>query len=101
MALKAVAFRVLIRVKPVEETTKSGIVLAVDKKMEKMAYTEGTILDIGPDAWAAFKTKEEFAGLKVGDRVFFAKYAGKWIVDPETEEELLIVNDEDITAKVV
>lgn len=100
MALKAVAFRVLLQVKEVAEKSKGGIVLAVDKKMERMAYTEGTIVDIGPDAWAAFKTKEEFAGLKKGDRVFFAKYSGKWIVDPETAEELLIVNDEDITAKV-
>lgn len=100
MALKAVAFRVLLQVKEVAEKTKSGIVLAVDKKMERMAYTEGTIVDIGPDAWAAFKTKEEFAGLKPGDRVFFAKYSGKWIEDPETGQEFLIVNDEDITAKV-
>jgi co-chaperonin GroES (HSP10) len=36
----------------------------------------------------------------VGDTVFYAKYAGKWIRDPETDEEFLIVNDEDIVAKV-
>lgn len=100
MALKAVSFRVIVRVKPVEETSAGGIVLAVDKKMERNAYTEGTIVDIGPDVYAAFKPKEEYAGLKIGDRVFYAKYAGKWITDPDTKEELLILNDEDITAKV-
>lgn len=101
MALKAVAFRVIVKVKEVAEKSRGGIVLAIDKKLEKNAHTEGTIVDIGPDAWTAFKTKELFAGLQVGDKVFYAKYAGKWIVDPETLEEFLILNDEDIVAKVV
>lgn len=100
MALKAVAFRVILKVKEVAEKSKGGIVLAVDKRLERQAYTQGTVIDIGPDAWAAFKTKEEFAGLKIGDTVFYAKYAGKWLADPETDEEFLIVNDEDIVAKV-
>lgn len=100
MTLKAVAFRIILKVKEVEEKSKGGIVLAVDKKLERNAFTEGTIVDIGPDAWSAFKTKDEFAGLKVGDKVFYAKYSGKWIVDPETQEEFLVVNDEDIVAKV-
>lgn len=100
MALKAVAFRVMVEVKEVEEKSKGGIVLAVDKKMERNAYTEGVIIDIGPDAWAAFKTKEEFAGLKIGDRVFYAKYSGKWIQDPDSGKEYLVLNDEDIVAKV-
>jgi co-chaperonin GroES (HSP10) len=100
MALKAVAFRVILKVKEVAEKSKGGIVLALDKRLERQAYTEGTVVDIGPDAWSGFKPKQEFAGLKVGDTVFYAKYAGKWIRDPETDEEFLIVNDEDIVAKV-
>lgn len=98
--LKAVAFRIILKVKEVAEKTKGGIVLAVDKKLERQAYTQGTIIDIGPDAWAAFNTKEQFAGLKVGDTVMFAKYAGKWIADPDTDVEYLILNDEDIVAKL-
>lgn len=100
MSLKAISFRVILKVKEVEEKTASGIVLAVDKKLERQAYTEGTIIDIGPDAWAAFKPSQPFAGLNIGDRVFYAKYAGKWIQDPETKEEFLVVNDEDIVCKV-
>lgn len=101
MALKAVAFRVILKVKEVEEKSKGGIVLAIDKKLERQAYTQGTVIDIGPDAWAAYKPSQPFAGLKIGDVVFFAKYSGKWIADPETDEEYLIVNDEDIVAKAV
>lgn len=101
MALKAVAFRVILKVKEVEEKSAGGIVLAVDKKMERNAHIEGTIVDIGPDAWAAYRPSEPFAGLKVGDRVMYAKYSGKWIQDPQTKEEFLVVNDEDIVAKAV
>lgn len=105
MALKAVAFRVILRVKEaVSEHEVKGtsikLALPVDKKLERQAYTEGTVVDIGPDAWAAYRPSLPFAGLKEGDRVFYAKYSGKWIADPETGEELLIVNDEDIVAKV-
>ena len=104
MALKAVAFRVLLKVKEVQQESDGRhgvkIALAVDAKLERQAYTEGTVVDIGEDAFAAFKPKSEFAGLKVGDRVFYAKYAGKWIDDPETNESFLVVNDEDIVAKV-
>lgn len=97
--LKAVAYRVIVRVKEVAEKSKGGIVLAVDKKMEKNAHTEGVVVDIGEDVYAAFKTKSQHAGLQVGDRVFYAKYAGKWIEDPDTGENLLVLNDEDIVAK--
>lgn len=99
MTLKAISYKIIVRVKEVAEKSKGGIIMAVDKKMEKNAHTEGVIVDIGEDAFAAYKPKTEYAGLKVGDRVFYAKFAGKWIQDPETEENLLVINDEDIVAK--
>jgi co-chaperonin GroES (HSP10) len=35
-------------------------------------------------------------GAKVGDTVGFAKFGGKFVTDPESKEELLVLNDEDI-----
>lgn len=99
MEHKAIGWRIIIRPDPVEEKTQSGIVLAVDKKIERNATTVGTIVDIGPDAFAAFKTSLPFAGLQIGDRVTYAKYSGKWVAD-ENGEELLVVNDEDVVSKV-
>lgn len=101
MPIQAVCYRILVRVKEVAEKSKGGIVLAVDKKIEKNAYTQGTIVDIGEDAYAAFHPKTEHAGLKIGDIVFYAKYSGKWIEDPETGENLLMLNDEDVCGKWV
>lgn len=94
--LSPVAFRVVIRPYAVEKKTKSGLLLAIDEKLEEGATDRGIIVAIGPDVYAAFKTKLPFGGLEPGQRVAFAKYSGKWVIDPETNEKLLVVNDEDI-----
>ena len=95
--IKAIGFRVIVRPKPVEEKVGS-IILSIDKGMEERAQVLGTIVDIGEDFAAAYDPKSKFWGLKVGDSVFYAKYAGKWVQDPDSKEELLIMNDEDIVA---
>lgn len=101
---RPVAFRVAVRPDPIktskEVKTESGLIvkieLAVDKKLEEGATQTGTIIGIGPDVYAAFKTKIPFGGLEIGQHVAYAKYSGKWVVDPETEENFLLMNDEDI-----
>lgn len=101
--IEPVGFRVLIKPDPVLETTKSGIVLALDKKLEAGATQTGTVMALGPEA---FKSYNRAAGFNqyvpwctIGDHISFAKYAGKWVDDPDTKEEFLIINDEDVVAK--
>lgn len=98
MAIKALGFRLLVQPDEVEEITAGGIVLALDTKLEKGAQTTGTIVGIGEDVAVAFKPKTEFWGLKVGDKVHYPKYAGKWLKDTVTKEEVLAINDEDVIA---
>lgn len=99
-SIEPVAFRVVIKPDPVKEKTQGGIVLAADKKAEKAATVSGTVLSVGPDVYNAFKTTLPHGGIKPGDRVLYAKYAGKGVTDPVTNEDLLLVNDEDIVAKI-
>lgn len=65
---------------------------------EKRAVTKGTVVAIGWMAWKAIDGQLE--GWKpwcqVGDKVHFGRYAGELVYDPETNEELFILNDEDI-----
>jgi len=96
MSWKGIAFRALVRPDEVEMKTESGIVLAVDEKLEKNAQTTGTIVVLGEDFAAAFKPKTPFWGLKVGDKIHYPKYAGKWVRHSKTKEELLAINDEDV-----
>lgn len=93
MSWKPVAHRIIVKPDEVEKKTKSGIVLARDERQEKNAQVHGTILSIGEDAWVAFNPKTEFAGLKVGDRVAYARYAGKPL-----EDGTLALVDEDVVA---
>lgn len=79
------------------ETTKNGIVIMTssEEKKESRAQVLGTIKAIGPDAWKEYG-KEPWA--KVGDRVAYSKYGGKFLTDPETKEEFVVLNDNDIVA---
>lgn len=99
--LKAIAFRVIVKADKIEERTDSGIYLAQDERQIRGAQIVGTIVDIGPDAWKAYNTSEEFAGLKIGDKVFYAKYAGKVIKETKDSDELVVLNDEDIVCKQI
>lgn len=98
--LNPIAFRVLIKPDPIKKKTASGILIETDKEVEENAVDCGIIVSIGPDVFKAFKPTLPFAGLQIGMRVAFARYAGKRVFDPETKEKLLIVNDEDIVAEI-
>ena len=91
--LKPLADRVVIKMKEVEEITKSGIILA-GKAQEKPQIAE--VIAIGPG--------EEIDGkivpmlVKVGDNVIVNKYAGTEV--KYEGEEYIIVKQSDILAIV-
>jgi chaperonin GroES len=87
--------RVLVKLKPVEKTTESGIIIPdMTTRKEQAATEEGTIVAIGETFG-----KDYGATVipKVGDKVYFAKYAGKFIKDSDGTD-LVLLNDEDIVA---
>lgn len=92
--LKVVGDRVLIKPKDLERKSKGGILIeyADMEKAHKMATQEGEIVDIGPEAYSEYKEP----WVKVGDRVIFAQYAGKFIEDPDTEDKYIVINDIDV-----
>lgn len=89
--------RVLVKPDPIEEVSQGGIVLAVDPKKERLAVEKGTVVTVGDTAFSGdFKTESP---PKVGDRVYYAKYAGKLIKDTD-EVEYVMLNDEDVIAVI-
>lgn len=69
-----------------------GLELSIDKR-EQAAVETGIVISIGSTAFVDYGAK---GIIEVGDKVYFAKYAGKHVKDGE--EELLALNDEDIIA---
>ena len=73
----------------------------LEEKQEPLATTTGTVVSIGPNAWKAFDPGPDWAPwAEVGDRVMYAKYGGKVVKDPDTNEEFVVLNDEDIISRI-
>lgn len=99
-----VGHRILVKQDKLEETDdvfrsakRAGLVFSDmdEAKRHQAAIDTGVVTAIGPSAWKDFGTEP---WCKVGDRVAFAKYAGKAIKDGE--EMFIILNDEDVVAKI-
>ena len=122
MKLRPLGWRVLVKPITLEEEAalpdflknskfiiKAGEDANADRRA-KVALEQGVVVAIGPNA---FKNKEwdwseekEKSGewkfpLKVGDVIWFGKYAGKLIPDPEDKIEYFLLLDEDCQCVVM
>jgi len=89
MKLVPLGDRVVLKATVVEETTKSGIVLA-SKTQEKPQQAE--VIAVGPG------TKDVAMQVKVGDKVIYGKYTGTEVKLDGVE--YLVVKQDDILAIV-
>lgn len=104
--IKPLLFRILVKPFTVEQSDPvfaaakaAGLEIARTEARirTEQAVDRGIVIAIGP---TAFKEWADFPVVNVGDDIFFAKYAGKILKDPYTEELFLALNDEDLIAKV-
>ncbi len=93
MKLRPLADRVVIKNVEVEETTKSGLILAGSAK-EKPQMAE--IIAVGPGG--VVDGKEVVMNVAVGDKVIYSKYAGNEVKIDGVE--YIIVRQSDILAVV-
>ena len=96
MALKPLGDRLIVRAIEAEETTASGIVLP-DTAKEKPE--KGEVLAVG-DGRLDENGKRIPLDVAEGDKVFYSKYGGTEIKDPDTGEDVLVLRESDILAKV-
>lgn len=93
MTLKPLADRVVVKLVEVEETTKSGIILAASAQ-EKPQIAE--VIAVGPGGNVDGKEVEMY--VKTGDKVITSKYSGTEV--KLNKEEYTIVRQSDILAVV-
>lgn len=61
---------------------------------ERASVDQGIVLSLGSTAFSGDPW------CVVGDLVAYARHAGKFVVDPDTGEDILVVNDEDIICRI-
>ncbi len=93
MTIKPLADRVVVKLVEVEETTKSGIILAASAQ-EKPQIAE--VIAVGPGGLVDGKEVQMY--VKAGDRVITSKYSGTEV--KLDKEEYTIVRQNDILAVV-
>lgn len=114
MAIEALGHRLTVRPDKVkdsdaEKTKKKadelGLVLVDSLKDElesqalrdRASVDQGVVLTIGATAF------RDFGGepwCNVGDYIAYARHAGKFVKDPDTGEDILVINDEDVICKI-
>lgn len=103
MAVLPVGHRLLVKPDAVETTTSTGIILSIDEDKERAASQYGTVVAVGDGCWV-YHTKEgkvkEKPWCAVGDKILFAKYAGRMLDDTEDGGKLILLNDDDVMAVV-
>jgi co-chaperonin GroES (HSP10) len=104
--IQVLGHRVLIKALELEQVDEAmaaakrmGLVIpnGDDNLMRRNAVDRGTIVQVGETAYQDFGGKQWCSS---GDEVYFSKYAGKYLKDPYTQEEFVLVNDEDVLAVI-
>lgn len=68
-----------------------------DEKREAESVDQGVVVQVGPTAWKDFNTDP---WCKEGDTIVYAKFAGKKVTDPDSKEDYVVLNDEDVVCIV-
>ncbi len=93
--LKPCGDRVLVRLKPFNDVSEGGIILAVQTKdAERYAMQEAYVVELGYDAFKGLGSGEPWC--KVGDLVLIAKYSGEDRGDIEDGEIYRLISDENV-----
>lgn len=76
---------------------KAGIAIAETESSSRAqaGVDTGTVVAIGETAFKDFGVTPP---IKEGDRIAYARFSGKFVKDPATETEYVLLNDEDVVA---
>lgn len=106
MAIKPLGHRVLVKPDSVEDTDPAWKALKAmgferaptdDTRRDQVSVDKGVVLALGDTAF------KDFGGepwCEVGAYVAYARHSGKFITDPETGTQYLLLNDEDLICEL-
>ncbi len=104
--LEVVGHKLLIKPNLIDDEIREGALAGFqyqgeEHKREKAGTETGTIIGVGPMAWRAYDggEKDWKPWASIGDEVYFARHAGRFIVlDDETW--VMVILDDDVQAVI-
>ncbi|HEY0749608.1 MAG TPA: hypothetical protein VGD26_00555 [Chitinophagaceae bacterium] len=103
--IKIILNRVLVELVDLKREVDLGdgrkliVEYGIDEKRHAASITEGIVVDLGPEAYSDYGYPNEEKPVKVGDKVQFAKFAPRPVLDPDQpEKKMAVINDEDVIA---
>jgi chaperonin GroES len=91
--VQPVEYKILIKPESVEQKTAGGLYLPDQTKdKDQMAQIKGVLIAKGGNAFEDWNGEPQ-----IGDKVYFAKYAG-YVIKGEDGEEYRLANDKDVAA---
>jgi chaperonin GroES len=91
--------RVLVMPDAIEKKTPGGIIMPeTARERDEFAQCEGVLVAVGECSWQG--SGPDFTRPIPGDRVLFAKYGGI-MIDGTDGNKYRIMNDEDVTARII
>lgn len=72
----------------------------IAKQMNRVTQSQesGTVVAIGMISYADYCEGEHWC--RLGDRVYYTRHAGKWMLDPKSGKKFLAMTDNDVTAVI-
>jgi co-chaperonin GroES (HSP10) len=102
--IKPILHRILVKPDDIEDKDEAykkakaaGLFVHRDERdREQAAIDSGTVISFGETVFRDFGVESN--PIKVGDKVVYARYAGKVIEDPADQVKYVALNDEDVIA---
>ena len=98
MKLTAVGYRILIKLKTVEEEYKTDKIVIPDSLRDRhQASMEiGEVVEVGPQAYK--DVSDGTCWCAPGDKILFTRNSGRNYYDEDTKTMYQIINDQDVQA---
>ena len=99
--LEARGYRILVKAKEIERVSEGGIIVRVEgsqeDRLEQAGNQWGTVVSIGHTCWkGGVNDLVQEPWCKEGDEIIYSKHAGRYVYDPDTGEDFLMINDDDV-----
>lgn len=96
--LKPTGFFVLVKPDTAKDALKTDKIQLPDSVTDKwrIEVDTGTLVAIGNCAWKGIQGHDGSPWANIGEHVVYAKYGGKIMVDPDTQDKYILLHDKDI-----